>query len=416
MKRLFVVSMLMATGWQLSQQNAPPPNEKRNDDRPRPLLTKGKVNGSHQQLASDVLWPTKMIEASRQNETPQKAIVVAVVDTGIDLNHPALKNKLWKNSGESGLDKNGQDKSTNGIDDDRNGFIDDVHGWNFAGLNSNLQDQHGHGTHISGIIAAEKTNRSPYFGVAANALIMPLKYYDPKNEGQNQLKATIDAFRYAIKMGADVINYSAGGPTPNKLERQAIELAHRKGIVVVAAAGNEASNADNIPYYPASYLSPNILAVAGVDLNKRLVSTSNFGTLSVDVAAPGENIYSTLPRGQYGLMTGTSQATAFVTGLVARILGSDPELSPYQLKLRVENVVESNQKLQGKIKNPGVINVDQSLHVKGLFTKRWKGKSQKYKKQWAKLIQALDEKENQDNWMQMAGGLKGSINRAPTSK
>ena len=126
-----------------------------------------------------VKWYQKALDLDSNEKIEIKNTVVAILDTGIDKNHPALKSTLWTNTGETGLDKSGRDKATNGIDDDKNGFVDDVHGWNFAGNNSNLKDEHGHGTHIAGLIAGDSAQFS---GIAPGTKIMILKYFDPFNE------------------------------------------------------------------------------------------------------------------------------------------------------------------------------------------------------------------------------------------
>ncbi len=252
-----------------------------------------------------------------------KKIVVAVIDTGIDLNHPDLKNVLWRNHKEI---------PNNGIDDDGNGFVDDYHGWNFVKHNHDLKDNHGHGTHIAGIIGAEASNGIGISGVADNVEIMVLKYYDDEVAQTNNLHTTIEAIRYATEMGADIINYSGGGDSFSNAEYQVIEEARRKGIIVVAAAGNEHANANTFPFYPASYNHDNIISVTAIDKKIRILETSNFGLKTVDIAAPGEDIYSTKPDNSYETMSGTSQATAFVSGAVALAWGRYPQFNARQIK------------------------------------------------------------------------------------
>jgi len=253
-----------------------------------------------------------------------KDIVVAVVDTGIDYTHPELKDNLWVNAGESGpwnpAVASGEvvcrDKSCNGIDDDGNGFVDDVIGWDFVNDVALPYDTHGHGSHISGIIAASAANGIGLSGVCPRVRIMALKYYDSSGAGFNNLQNTVKAFQYANKMGAKIINYSGGGAEAAAAERMALEDSRSRGILVVAAAGNDGRSNDLIPYYPASYPLDNIISVASINRQDQLLPSSNFGKL-VHVAAPGLSILSTLPGGRYGMMSGTSQATAFVTGAAA---------------------------------------------------------------------------------------------------
>jgi len=266
-------------------------------------------------------WGLKKSDAARAWSVSHgsKDIVVAVIDTGADIYHEDLDTNIWVNPGESGLDANGKDKSKNGIDDDGNGFIDDVHGWNFVSNNNSLTDNHGHGTHISCIIGAKAGNGKGISGVSPDVSLMILKYYDPKVPGTDNLKNTVASIKYAVKMGADIINYSGGGTEFSQEEHDAIVEAQKKGILFVAAAGNERSNSDQFHYYPADYGLSNIISVTAIDPSTDVLSSSNYGTETVDIAAPGQNILSCLPGNAYGYMTGTSQATAFVSGAGALV-------------------------------------------------------------------------------------------------
>lgn len=247
---------------------------------------------------------------------------VAVVDTGIDYNHPELAPFLWRNIGETGpwtsQDKSNlcYDRSCNGIDDDNNGFIDDVVGWDFVHDVPLPYDQHGHGTHISGIITSTASVGLSQGSNCKRVEIMALKYYDNSGAGFNNLANTVRAISYAVKMGASIINYSGGGSDPAASEKNAIEEANKKGILFIAAAGNEGHSNDVVQYYPSSYNISNIISVASLNKNNMLLPSSNFGK-NIQLAAPGLSILSTLPEGKYGTMSGTSQSTAFVTGLVA---------------------------------------------------------------------------------------------------
>ncbi|MCB0408395.1 MAG: S8 family serine peptidase, partial [Bdellovibrionales bacterium] len=185
---------------------------------------------------------------------------------------------------------------------------------------------HGHGTHIAGIIGAEGGNGIGISGVAPKVSLMILKYYDPKAPGVNNLMNTVKAIDYAVKMNALIINYSGGGLEKSPQEIAAIQRAKQKGILFVAAAGNEQSNSDIHGYYPADYDLDNIISVTAIDRSRKVLDSSNYGVNSVDLAAPGNNIYSLLPGGKYGYMTGTSQATAFVTGVAALVMAQDPDL------------------------------------------------------------------------------------------
>ena len=287
-------------------------------------------------------------------------IVVAVIDTGIDLHHEDLKENLWVNPGETGWDALGRNKRTNKIDDDQNGYVDDVHGWNFVQKNHQLMDNHGHGTHIAGIIGAVGNNGKGVSGVAPRVQLMTLKYYD-NNVVTDYLRNTVDAIHYAVKMKADIINYSGGGLSFSQAEREAIHKAKEQGILFVAAAGNEASNADEAHYYPASYNLPNIVSVTAIDDKGNMVSSSNWGINNVDVAAPGRAILSTLPSNAYGYMTGTSQATAYVSGAAALIMDRKQYTEALKVKKHILQTGDIIDSLHGRIRTAKKLNLFKAL-------------------------------------------------------
>jgi thermitase len=289
-------------------------------------------------------------------------VIVAVIDTGVDISHPDLRPNIWWNPGETGLDENGLSKATNGIDDDGNGLIDDVHGWNFANNSPEIMDDHGHGTHIAGIIAAKRLNGLGSSGVAPDVSLMVLKYYDPQGDGTQNLIATIRAIRYAVQMGAKIINYSGGGILRSQQEEEAMRWAAEKGVLVVAAAGNEGLNSDFFQFYPADYDLPNILSVTAVDRHLHLLKGSNFGKETVDIGAPGHNIYSTLPGGNYGFMSGTSQATAFVSGAAALLIAQEPDTSrPESTIARLLETGTLIESLRGRSRSGRLVNVEAAV-------------------------------------------------------
>lgn len=312
-------------------------------------------------------WGIKKSDAARAWEVSQgsKDIRVAVIDTGADVNHEDLRGNIWTNPGETGLDANGRDKATNGIDDDGNGFVDDVHGWNFVSNNPDLSDNHGHGTHIAGIIGAEAGNGKGIAGIAPQVSLMILKYYDPKVQGTDNLKNTVNSIRYAIKMKANIINYSGGGTEFSQEEHDAIEEARKQGILVVAAAGNERSNSDNHKYFPADYGLSNIISVTAIDPSTEVLASSNYGTETVDLAAPGQNILSTLPGNSYGYMTGTSQATAFVTGAAVLVMAKKNNLIPEEVKKYILATGDAKSSLIAKTKTNRQLNLFKALTVLG---------------------------------------------------
>lgn len=309
-------------------------------------LTSEVLNYSLQMTEAFLAWPLSQ---------GSKEIVVAVIDTGLDTDHPALRENLWTNPGETGVDARGKDRATNGVDDDGNGFVDDVHGWNFAGNNNDLSDSHGHGTHVAGIIQS----------VAPKTPMMVLKYYDPNASGADNLSNTVKAIRYAIQMKAKIINYSGGGTTKYADEELAVREAQQKGILLVAAAGNEKSNSDIDGFYPADYGLSNIISVTAIDENQRVLSSSNYGVKTVDIAAPGKSIISTLPGGKFGTMTGTSQATAYVSGTAALLLAAGFPAEPESLISQITSTGTDNRFLVGKTKHETSLNAYRSLVMRG---------------------------------------------------
>lgn len=243
-----------------------------------------------------------------------KGITVAVIDTGADISHPMFKSELWVNPGESGLDKNGKSKTTNQVDDDNNGYVDDVHGWNFVNDNPNLQDYSGHGTHISGLIKLGAEG--------APLKLMVLKYYDPRYDERAAQTEFLSAMKYAIEMGADVINISGGGYRPHSDEWELVKLAQSKKIAIVAASGNTlqpTQEPTRRPFFPAAYALSNVVSVVATNRAGEILPSSNIPPAKANMFMPGDDIESALPDGRKGVMTGSSQAAASYTGrLLAR--------------------------------------------------------------------------------------------------
>ena len=259
--------------------------------------------------------------------------IVAVLDTGIDTTHPDLASRLWVNPGEI---------PGNGRDDDRDGFVDDVNGWNFAEGTNDIRDDNGHGSHVSGIVAAAGNNGVGVIGVAWNARILPLKILD--SQGNGSQNAAVAAIYYAVAHGARVINASWGGAGSSQAMANAIQYAGAHGVVFVTAAGNETANNDVVRTYPAGYRFSNVISVAAVDSAGNLARFSNHGPATVDVAGPGVGILSTVPGG-YASYSGTSMATPYVSGVVALLAAQHPEYTAAQL---VRRVVETTKPLTGR--------------------------------------------------------------------
>lgn len=272
-------------------------------------------------------------------------VKVGIIDTGVDYNHPDLAPNIWTNPGETGLDANGHDKATNGIDDDGDGYIDDVHGWNFAGDNNDPMDDFFHGTHVAGTIGAVGNNGKGVSGVCWNVSIVPIKFLDAYGSGTDS--DAIDSIYYATKVGVRLTSNSWGGGGYSQAMKDAIDDAGSKGILFIAAAGNDGMNNDISPSYPASFTSGNIISVAATDDKDNLADFSNYGEASVDVGAPGVKIYSTLPThvtdamdwygvpANYGYLDGTSMATPHVSGAAALLWSRSPTLSASQVRYRI---------------------------------------------------------------------------------
>jgi subtilisin family serine protease len=291
--------------------------------------------------------------------TSTSPVIVAVVDTGIDYNHEDLKDVVWTNAGEI---------PNNGIDDDGNGYIDDIHGINTlirdknGKATSENMDTHSHGTHVSGTIGAKQNNRIGIAGIASNVKIMGIRTV-PNNGDEKDIDVA-EAFIYAAKNGAKIINCSFGkySNEGEKLIPDTIKyIGDNYGVTVIAAAGNDSSDIDKKPTYPASFDAENLIVIASTGSNGSLSYFSNYGKVSVDVAAPGGNIYSTLPNNKYGSMSGTSMATPTTVGVFAELMSLHPELSPKELKNILFNSVTKNSKYKGKMATEGRIDLYNSL-------------------------------------------------------
>jgi subtilisin family serine protease len=266
-------------------------------------------------------WGADLIKAPTvwNNGHTGQGIIVAVIDTGVDYNHEDLKNNIWINTKEI---------AGNGIDDDGNGYIDDVRGWNFDNKNNNVLDNNGHGTHVSGTIAAEN-NGIGVTGIAYNSQIMPVKVLDANGSGS--YSNITKGIYYAVDNGAKVINLSLGGDSANDTLKSAIEYASSKGVIVVMAAGN---NGDSIPSYPARYAYNSGIAVGAVDQNNNFANFSNrSGSKEIAyITAPGVDVYSTVPNNQYDTYSGTSMAAPHIAGVVALMLSANPNLTESQVR------------------------------------------------------------------------------------
>jgi subtilisin family serine protease len=233
----------------------------------------------------------------------------------------------------------------------------DLFGWNFVNNTNNPLDDNGHGTNVSGILGAVGNNGMGVAGVDWNVQIMPIKFLG--SDGQGAISAFIQGLNYAVQHGAKISNNSWEGAPYSQALYDAINNARAHGQIFVAAAGNESANDDATADYPASFSQSlnNVVAVAATDSSDHLASFSNWGPHSVDLAAPGVNILSTLPNGQYGAMSGTSMATPEVTGALALVWGLHPNWSYTQVINQVLNSVDKLPSLQGKVASGGRLDV-----------------------------------------------------------
>jgi subtilisin family serine protease len=243
------------------------------------------VNGSSGTSGADIQFE----DGWKYSRSDSDEIVIGVIDTGVDITHPDLEANIWVNPNEI---------ADNGIDDDGNGYIDDVNGYSFGNQDNDVSDQDEHGTHVAGAIGATGYNATGVIGVCYPAKILPLRIAD--DEGNMYTSSFVEAMEYAIALkesGINIValNASFGGESISIAESEAIDALESAGIILCAAAGNDGDDLETDPVYPAAYDNSNILSVAAIDQDNELAYFSNYGATSVDLAAPGVSIYSTMP-------------------------------------------------------------------------------------------------------------------------
>lgn len=253
--------------------------------------------------------------------TGDRGARVAVIDTGIDFFHPDLEANVWVNPGEIPGD---------GLDNDRNGYVDDVTGYDFVSRDGDAMDDGLHGTHVAGIIGAVANNRIGVAGVCWEVSLMALKAFN--ENGEATLADVLEALDYAVANGARIVNASWGQRDKSRALAEAVAEVHAAGLVLVAAAGNDRSDR---PSYPAAY--PEAVTVAASTSRDQRAVFSNYGSF-VDLAAPGDLVYATLPNAQYALLSGTSMAAPHVSGAAALVLSRHPGFS----NAEVENLLRSS--------------------------------------------------------------------------
>ena len=280
-------------------------------------------------------------------------VVVALIDTGVDTSHPDLQGSLWVNADEI---------PGNGIDDDGNGYIDDTNGWNFYANNNQLYagTEGSHGTHAAGTIAAQSGNGIGISGIAraGRVKVMVLKALGG-NSGLGSSLSVIQAIRYAEANGATICNLSLGTLSNDPALYETIA---KSSMLFVAASGNNGMDTDVTPCYPASYNLDNVISVGNLTSNGMLHTTSNYGVVSVDLAAPGTYILSTVP-GSYGFMSGTSMATPMVTAAAAMVYTYYDTSSPADVKRTLLSTTAPLPALQGKTATGGMLDLAAALSV-----------------------------------------------------
>ena len=275
--------------------------------------------------------------------TGNGSTLVAVFDSGVDINHPDLKSRIWTNTAEIPGD---------GLDNDRNGVVDDLHGASFAAstTSNDVSDSQGHGTAVAGIIGATGNNGVGIAGVNWATRILPLKVIQ---NGAALDSDILQAMDYATRAGAKIWNLSLGGGAYSRAMSDALDAASARGVIIVTAAGNAGTDIDLTPSFPASYSAENLVVVAGTDDADKLAGFSNFGVATVDLAAPSTNLLTTVPGGGYGFKSGTSMAAARVSGALSLLWDAAPSSSSGLILDQLFQFITQLDSLKGKMVTGG---------------------------------------------------------------
>ena len=282
-----------------------------------------------------------------------RKVKIAVIDTGIDFNHPDLIENMWTNEAEA----NGKA----GEDDDNNGIIDDIHGANFVNASSptgNSLDDHNHGTHCAGTIAALHNDQG-VAGVMKEATLVGVKFLSASGSGS--LDGAMKAIDYATRLKVNVMSNSWGGGGFNQGLFDVIKKASDEGIIFVAAAGNSSSDTDKRDFYPANYKADSVISIAASTAQDKLASFSNYGAKNVLIAAPGHKILSTVKGGNYAVFSGTSMATPHVSGIIGLMLSAKPKLKANEIKDILVSTAVKVDSFDGKVVANGRVNAFEAL-------------------------------------------------------
>ncbi len=278
---------------------------------------------------------------------------VAVLDTGIDTDHPDLKANVYKSD----------DKPNNGKDDDKNGYVDDTYGYNAIKGKGSGEDDNGHGSHVSGIVAGRGNNGVGVSGICWSAQLVAVKFMNSKGKGSTS--DAIAGIDYAVKKGIKIVNGSFECTAKSSSLKDAVDHAQDKNVLLVVAAGNDSQNIDKDPVYPAAYGDSNILTVAASTDTDTLASFSNFGSTAVDVAAPGDQIYSTYLGGGYKYLSGTSMASPYAAGVAALLRKQESDATYGDLRYAIRHKVDTPPALNGKVAYDGRLNAQKALAAIG---------------------------------------------------
>jgi subtilisin family serine protease len=293
-------------------------------------------------------------------QTDGAGALVAILDTGLQLDHPDLAANVWTNPKEI---------PGNGIDDDRSGVVDDVHGANMFDLTNNVRDDNGHGTHVAGIVAARQNNGIGGSGLAPAAKILPVKVLDAGMSGTTDTLAL--GIRYAVDRGARILNVSVNTDVPTEAVTSAVRYAGERGAIIVASAGNNGRNIDLDPSYPASLPDPAVFSVAAQSDGQGLLwNLSNTGLKSVDLAAPGARIIATAANSGYQSRTGTSAAAPFVAASLALLSSAAPDLPMSTLRAAIADTTRRSD-LLSRLLGGGRLDVGAAMH-RALQGRPWK--------------------------------------------
>ena len=282
--------------------------------------------------------------------TPGTPVLIGVIDSGIEFDHEDLAGVVYTNPNEI---------PGNNFDDDGNGYADDVHGWDFRNGDNDPNDDNGHGTHVSGLIAAPGNNGKGVAGVCWSARIVPLKFLSASGSGATS--DAIAAIQYAIRLGVKVLNTSWGSFLYSNALRDAVADAADHGVLIIASSGNDTSDTDLYPTYPAGYDLPNVIAVTSTDRNDALAWFADYGRNTVDIAAPGYDIIGTFPGNRYVRLSGSSMSTALVSGAACLLWSRAPFMTDQDMKAALYASVDKLPSLEGRVTTGGRVNLQRLM-------------------------------------------------------